>query len=57
MSIYSTAFLGLPPIGCLLAGSLTRVISAPHAIAGMSALALLGSVGVYLWRRGLRELD
>jgi MFS family permease len=57
MSIYSTAFLGLPPIGCLLAGSLARVISAPHAIAGMSTLALLGSVGVYLGRKGLRELD
>jgi predicted MFS family arabinose efflux permease len=57
MSIYSTAFLGLPPIGCLIAGSLTRVISAPHAIAGLSALALLGSLGVYLGRRGLRELD
>jgi MFS family permease len=57
MSIYSTAFLGLPPIGCLIAGSLTRVISAPHAIAGLSALALFGSLGVYLGRRGLRELD
>jgi MFS family permease len=57
MSIYSTAFLGLPPIGCLVAGSLARVISAPHAIAGMSALALLGSLGVYLGRKGLRELD
>jgi len=57
MSIYSTAFLGLPPIGCLLAGSLARVISAPHAIAGMSVLALLGSLGVYLGRKGLRELD
>ena len=57
MSIYSTAFLGLTPIGCLIAGSLARVISAPHAIAGMSALALLGSLGVYWGRRGLRELD
>ena len=57
MSIYSTAFLGLPPIGCLIAGSLARVISAPHAIAGMSALALLGSLVVYLGRAGLRELD
>jgi MFS family permease len=57
MSIYSTAFLGLPPIGCLIAGSLARVVSAPHAIAGMSSLALIGSMGVYLGRRGLRELD
>ncbi len=57
MSIYSTAFLGLPPIGCLIAGSMAHLVGAPHAIAGMSALALVGSLGVYLGRRGLRELD
>ena len=57
MSIYSTAFLGLPPIGCLIAGSLARVISVPHVIAGMSTLALLGSLGVYWKQQGLRELD
>jgi MFS family permease len=57
MSIYSTAFLGLPPIGCLVAGSLTHLFSAPHVIAGMTALALLGCLGVYWKREGLRELD
>ena len=57
MSIYSTAFLGLPPIGCLIAGSMAHVIGAPLAIAGMSALALLGSLGVFLGRQGLRTLD
>ncbi|HEY7404998.1 MAG TPA: MFS transporter [Candidatus Angelobacter sp.] len=57
MSIYSTAFLGLPPIGCLVAGSLTHLFSAAHVIAGMTALALLGSLGVYWKREGLRELD
>ena len=57
MSIYSTAFLGLPPIGCLIAGSMAHLIGAPLAIAGMSALALLASLGVYLRREGLRELD
>ena len=57
MSIYSTAFLGLPPIGCLIAGSWARVFGAPHAIAGMSSLALLAAWGVYLGRAGLRELD
>jgi MFS family permease len=57
MSIYSTAFLGLPPIGCLIAGSMAHVIGAPLAIAGMCSLALLASLGVYLRRKGLRELD
>jgi hypothetical protein len=57
MSIYSTAFLGLPPIGCLVAGSIAHGLGAPYTIAGMSALALLGTLGVYLRRAGLRELD
>lgn len=57
MSIYSTAFLGLPPIGSLVAGLLTRVTTPAHAIAGMSALALVGSVAVFAGSRDLRELD
>jgi MFS family permease len=57
MSIYSTAFLGFPPIGCLAAGSLSHLFSVPHVIAGMSALALVGSLGVYWGREGLRSLD
>ncbi|MFL6390215.1 MAG: MFS transporter [Terriglobales bacterium] len=57
MSIYSTAFLGLPPIGCLIAGSLSHVFYAPHVIAGMCSLAIGGSMAVYVNKEGLRELD
>jgi MFS family permease len=57
MSIYSTAFLGLPPIGSLLTGSLTHLISAPHAIAGMSLVAFAATVYVYTSRKRLRELN
>jgi len=57
MSIYSTAFLGLPPIGSLIAGSLARVVSAPHVIAGMVALAFVATIVVYGKRNALRELD
>jgi predicted MFS family arabinose efflux permease len=57
MSIYSTAFLGLPPIGCLVAGSLSHLFTAPHVIAGMSSLAFGGSLAVYVHREGLRGLD
>ena len=57
MSIYSTAFLGLPPIGSLIAGLLTRVTTPAHAIAGMSLLALLGSAAVYAASRDLQEMD
>jgi predicted MFS family arabinose efflux permease len=44
MSIYSTAFLGLPPIGSLMAGSLSHVFTASHVIAGMAAVALVASL-------------
>jgi MFS family permease len=57
MSIYSTAFLGLPPIGSLVAGLLARGISAAHAIAFMSACALVASWAVFATSKELRELD
>ena len=57
MSIYSTAFLGLPPLGSLIAGSLARVISPQHAIAGMCAVALVASLAVLQWKKELRQLD
>src|SRR5205807_2274882 len=57
MSIYSTAFLGLPPIGCLLAGFLARIFNAPHAIAGMAVLAAVGTSIVFATRKELLELD
>lgn len=57
MSIYSTAFLGLPPIGSLLAGSLTNVVSAPRAIAGMASMAFVATTAVYARRKVLRHLD
>ncbi|MCI0350823.1 MAG: MFS transporter, partial [Acidobacteriales bacterium] len=57
MSMYSTAFLGFAPVGSLIAGSLAGVISAPYAIAGMSALALVGSWMLYFTQPELRRLD
>jgi predicted MFS family arabinose efflux permease len=57
MSIYSTAFLGLPPIGCLLAGSLAHLFNASYAIAGMAVLAGVGTSIVFATRKELLELD
>jgi MFS family permease len=57
MSMYSTAFLGFAPVGSLIAGSLAGAISAPYAIAGMSALALVGSWMLYFTQPELRRLD
>jgi len=57
MSLYSTAFLGMPPIGSLIAALLSRSITPAHAIATMSALALLGTWAVFVRNDALRELD
>jgi MFS family permease len=57
MSIYSTAFLGLPPLGCLIAGSLSHLFYAPHVIAGMCSLAIGGRLAVYVNKEGWRVLD
>ncbi len=57
MSIYTTSFLGLPPLGALLAGELSRHMPTGHALALMAGLALLLFLGFYTFSRPLRELD
>ena len=57
MSIYATCFLGLPPLGSLLAGEMSRHIPTPHALAAMSAAAATIFVATYAVSRPLRELD
>ena len=57
MSIYATAYLGLPPIGSFLAGSLSRWVSAPHAIAAMAAAGLIAFLLIFASHKDLWELD
>jgi predicted MFS family arabinose efflux permease len=57
MSIYGTCFLGLPPLGALLAGEMSRHIPTGHALALMSGISSLTFVGFYIFSRALRELD
>ena len=57
MSMYATAFLGFAPIGSLLAGSLAGSIGAPAAIGGMSAVALVATIVIYMARPELKSLD
>ncbi|MGA8730043.1 MAG: MFS transporter [Terracidiphilus sp.] len=57
MSIYATSFLGLPPVGALLAGELSRHIPTGHALAIMAGLGALIFLGFYTFSRPLRELD
>ncbi len=57
MSIYTTSFLGLPPLGSLLAGELSRHIPTGHALAAMASLALVAFAGFFALSQSLRELD
>jgi len=57
MSIYATSFLGLPPLGALLAGELSRHIATGQALAMMAGLAALTFLGFFAFSKPLRELD
>jgi MFS family permease len=57
LSIYATCFLGLPPIGALLVGEMSRYIPTGHVLAAMAALAGVIYMGFYAFSRPLRELD
>jgi hypothetical protein len=57
MSIYATSFLGLPPLGSLLAGEMSRHIPTPHALAAMAAVAAAIFLCTFFVSRPLRELD
>jgi MFS family permease len=57
MSIYGTSFLGLPPLGALLVGELSRHVPTGHVLAAMAATAAAIYIGFYIFSRPLRELD
>jgi MFS family permease len=57
MSIYGTCFLGLPPLGSLLAGELSRHISTGQALGSMSALSAVSYLAFFFFSKPLRQLD
>ena len=57
MSIYTTSFLGLPPLGALFAGELSRHIPTGHALAMMAGLAVFLFLGFFAASPALRSLD
>jgi MFS family permease len=57
MSIYGTSFLGLPPLGALLAGELSRHIPTSHALAVMSGISAVVFLGFFAFSPALRSLD
>ena len=57
MSIYTTSFLGLPPLGSLLAGELSRHMPTGHVLALMAGLATVIFLAIFASSQALRELD
>ncbi|HWZ97502.1 MAG TPA: MFS transporter [Candidatus Dormibacteraeota bacterium] len=49
MAVYATMFMGVQPIGSLIAGGLAKRFGAPATVAFFGAICLLGSL-VYFWR-------
>lgn len=56
MSAYAFVFVGMGPLGSLLAGSLAEVISAPGAIAAGALVLLAYAAWTFTTRRELRAL-
>lgn len=54
MAIYSMMFMGMAPVGALLAGSLASHVGAPLMVATGGALATVGAVSFYLRLPALR---
>lgn len=44
MSVYSMMFMGMAPLGALLAGSLAGIIGAPNTVALGGAICIIGSI-------------
>jgi MFS family permease len=57
MSIYATSFLGLPPLGSLLAGELSRHMATGNVLALMAGLATLIFIAMFASSPALRGLD
>jgi MFS family permease len=49
MAVYATMFMGVQPIGSLVAGPLVKRFGAPTTVAAFGAICLLGSL-IYFWR-------
>ena len=53
MAVYATMFMGVQPLGALVAGGVAKRIGAPHALAAFGAICFLGSM-VFMFRVAMR---
>ena len=49
MAVYATMFMGVQPIGALIAGGLAKRIGAPYTLTVFGSLVLVGSL-IFLFR-------
>jgi MFS family permease len=49
MAVYATMFMGVQPIGALLAGGIAKRIGAPFTLAFFGSLCLVGSLVFAAW--------
>jgi hypothetical protein len=49
MAVYATMFMGVQPIGALLAGGIAKRIGAPATLAVFGSLCLAGSLVFAAW--------
>ena len=57
MSIYTTSFLGLPPLGSLLVGEMSRHMDTGHALAMLAGIPIVLFIGFFAFSPALRSLD
>jgi len=53
MAVYATMFMGMQPIGSLIAGGVAKRIGAPYTLTVFGSLVLLGSL-LFLFRVVMR---
>jgi len=53
MAVYATMFMGVQPIGALIAGGVAKRIGAPHTLTVFGSLVLLGSL-VFVFRVAMK---
>jgi len=53
MAVYATMFMGVQPIGALIAGGVAKRIGAPHTLSVFGSMVLLGSL-VFVFRVAMK---
>jgi hypothetical protein len=53
MAVYATMFMGVQPLGALIAGGVAKRIGAPYALSAFGTICLIGCL-VFVFRVAMR---